>query len=158
MRELHFHHILGALEGSVLWICKSPLRLYHKRKNWYVNVSVLPEQEDCKVSGTFRITQFRCGRKGGQNMNKAETGVRVTHMATELSAEVTEECGQHLNPRSAEKKLERMLTDMQKNQRSIRMMYGKSIITFCAATWYEFTRAWSLDSERTENDHRRREI
>lgn len=28
---------MGELEGSVLWICKSPFRPGHKRKNWYVN-------------------------------------------------------------------------------------------------------------------------
>ncbi len=30
---------LGSLEGTVLWICRSPFRPNHKRKNWYVDVS-----------------------------------------------------------------------------------------------------------------------
>lgn len=35
---------LTSLEGTVLWICKSPFRPNHKRKNWYVDVSIISEQ------------------------------------------------------------------------------------------------------------------
>ena len=34
---------LSSLEGTVLWICRSPFRKNHKRKNWYVDVSIIPE-------------------------------------------------------------------------------------------------------------------
>lgn len=37
---------LSELEGSVQWICKSPFRPHHKRKNWFVDVSVIPEKEN----------------------------------------------------------------------------------------------------------------
>ena len=30
-------HDLSCLEGTVLWICRSPFRRNHKRKNWYVD-------------------------------------------------------------------------------------------------------------------------
>ena len=36
-------HDMSGLEGTVLWICKSPFRKNHKRKNWYVDVSIIPE-------------------------------------------------------------------------------------------------------------------
>lgn len=40
---------LSFLEGSVQWICQSPFRPYHKRKNWFVDVSVISEVENiCK--------------------------------------------------------------------------------------------------------------
>lgn len=29
---------LSPLEGTVMWICKSPFRKNHRRKNWYVDV------------------------------------------------------------------------------------------------------------------------
>lgn len=35
---------LSDREGTVLWICKSPVRPGHKRKNWYVDVSIIPEK------------------------------------------------------------------------------------------------------------------
>ena len=34
---------LSKLDGSVQWVCKSPFRPHHKRKNWFVDVSVIPE-------------------------------------------------------------------------------------------------------------------
>ena len=33
------------LEGSIAWVCQSPFRPHHKRKNWYIQVRVLPETE-----------------------------------------------------------------------------------------------------------------
>lgn len=35
---------LSALEGSVLWICKSPYRPNHGRKNWYVDSALFPKR------------------------------------------------------------------------------------------------------------------
>ena len=32
---------LSELEGTVQWICHSPLRPNHKRKNWYIDVSII---------------------------------------------------------------------------------------------------------------------
>ena len=36
---------MSELDGSVQWICQSPFRPNHKRKNWFVDVSVIPEME-----------------------------------------------------------------------------------------------------------------
>ena len=43
---------LSKLEGTVQWICQSPFRPEHKRKNWFVDVSVMQEAEeiDPKIS------------------------------------------------------------------------------------------------------------
>ena len=32
------------VEGSVEWICQSPFRPHHKRKNWFIDVSVLKDK------------------------------------------------------------------------------------------------------------------
>ena len=34
---------LSFLDGSVKWICVSPFRPHHKRKNWFADVSVIPD-------------------------------------------------------------------------------------------------------------------
>lgn len=65
-------HDLSGLEGTVLWICRSPFRRNHKRKNWYVDVSVLPEVKEETADREYRIEKFHCGGKGGQNVNKVE--------------------------------------------------------------------------------------
>ena len=60
---------LRGLEGSVLWICKSPYRPEHKRKNWYVDISVIEEEkriteekERDKMTPTSRMAKrkLRC--------------------------------------------------------------------------------------------------
>ena len=37
---------LSFLEGTVLWICRSSFRPKHKRKNWYVDVSIIPDKAE----------------------------------------------------------------------------------------------------------------
>ncbi len=102
-------HDLSGLEGTVLWICKSPFRRNHKRKNWYVDVSIIPDRTEIASDREYRIEKFHCGGKGGQNVNKVETGVRVIHIPTGLTAQSTEERSQLRNKQRAMEKLQERL-------------------------------------------------
>lgn len=104
---------LKHLEGSVLWICKSPFRPGHKRKNWYVDVSIIPEKAAVTHEGGLRIDTFRSGGKGGQHVNKVETGVRITHLATGMSAVSTNARSQHMNKKLAMQRLDEMLVVLE---------------------------------------------
>src|SRR3990172_8558396 len=53
----------------------------------------------------FRIDTFRSGGKGGQNQNKRDTGVRITHLESGFSAESREHRTQQQNWQSAWDKL-----------------------------------------------------
>ena len=110
------------LEGTIAWICKSPFRPHHKRKNWYIQVKVLPETEAADENSDYKIEFFHCGGKGGQNINKVETGVRLTHIATELVVTATEERTQQANRRIAIKKMEELLAQrrMEAGAKAIR--------------------------------------
>lgn len=49
----------------------------------------------------FRVDTFRAGGKGGQNQDKRDTGVRITHIETGMSSECREERSQEQNKRRA---------------------------------------------------------
>lgn len=59
---------LSEMEGSIQWICRSPYRPNHKRKNWFVDVSIIPETEQVCKEQDIRFERFHCGGKGGQNV------------------------------------------------------------------------------------------
>ncbi|MCL1808520.1 MAG: peptide chain release factor H [Clostridiales bacterium] len=91
------------LQGTVKWIAQSPYRPRHKRKNWFIDISLFDEAADeTSFDGDLvRFQTFRSGGPGGQNVNKVETGVRAVHVPTGVSVTSTEARTQHLNKKIA---------------------------------------------------------
>ena len=112
---MEFDEDVSYLEGTVLWIWKSAIRPTHQRKNWYMDVSVIKEAE---TVGDFNIddcdiTTMHCGGKGGQHVNKVETGVRILHRPTGIVVTCTEERSQMQNKQRAIKRLQSILLAQQ---------------------------------------------
>ncbi|MCL2824833.1 MAG: peptide chain release factor H [Polyangiaceae bacterium] len=105
-------HDLSFLDGSVQWICQSPFRPNHKRKNWFIDVSPL-KIFDCPDldSSLIKFETFRSGGKGGQNVNKVETGVRATYLPIGISAISIDERSQYANKKTALERLYRLIDE-----------------------------------------------
>jgi len=108
---------LSELEGSVQWICQSPFRPGHKRKNWFVDVSVIPETGAVCREPEVRFERFHCGGNGGQNVNKVETGVRLVHIPTGITVVSTAERSQLANRRDAMRKLNAILEQKEAEEK-----------------------------------------
>lgn len=86
--------------GSLLWVCKSPVRPNLKRKNWYIGCRQLELPDDVANHidpADVRFEAFRAGGPGGQHQNKTESAVRAIHQPTGLAVVVRENRSQHRN-------------------------------------------------------------
>ncbi|MFC3684879.1 peptide chain release factor H [Hydrogenophaga luteola] len=101
--------------GSLLWVCPSPYRPRHGRKNWFIGGAVFDTGEagdgsDELDDRDIRFEAVRASGPGGQHVNKTDSAVRATHLPSGLSVKVQTERSQHANKRLARALLAHKLT------------------------------------------------
>ncbi|VAV84438.1 Peptide chain release factor 1 [hydrothermal vent metagenome] len=85
-----------------------------RRHTSTVTVAVMPEAEEVELDVSpdeLRIDTYRSGGAGGQNVNKVETAIRITHVPTGTVVTCQDEKSQHKNKQKAMKILMSRLLD-----------------------------------------------
>lgn len=103
--------------GTLLWVCKSPCRPGHKRKNWFFagQVFTAPQQ---RRDSEVRFETMRASGPGGQHVNTTDSAVRATHLASGISVKVQSGRSQHDNRRMALLLIEQRLAALEQAAQS----------------------------------------
>ncbi len=134
----------------------SPFDANHRRHTSFALVEILPQVEDNTAveikPNELRIDTYRSAGAGGQNVQKNDTAVRITHLPTGIVVTCQNERSQVQNRENAMRVLRARLLEMKQQEHAEHMAELRGEYT--KAEWGSQIRSYVLHPYQMVKDHR----